>query len=560
MSGYGSGLFGDGPFGGARVAPGVPEIVGDVIAVRKGTNPLATNRSSRYRIDLLDSTGLKFGELDGVSSGSIEWNANSQVKGGGRIVVSKANDVHKREIRVVKNRPVVGDQDFETDTGGWAYNAEFSTHYEPAYAVTRSTTTFYEGGAALDIEWNTASTDPEITHQNVVGYLGELIAGQSYTVVARILNTEATSALAKVSFFTSKALPVRPDWQTVVLNFTADTSGDCYFGVANGDAILGQHTFIDSAVLYDGYTTGYNGEAVEYAPFSWMHARVRPVLEIDGMPEEPLGVFIPTAPVEQWDEGGGRQEIELLDRTSIISQDYVDRAYSVPKNANVISEVRKIIASTGERVGALTASDETLNSDMTWGAGTNKLTIINELLDAAGFFSLWADGNGQFRVEKYRAPKNRPVAFQLLDDANSIYLPNLSIDRDIYSVPNKVIMTAQGDGQSEGWSVVATNENESSPFSYQRRGRWVTDVQLGVEATSLESLQSKAEKRLRSLSSLQSTVEINHAPVPGLKVNDVVRFRRNPADVDTLFTVTKTSINLDPTSLAKTTLTEVVDL
>ena len=65
-------------------------------------DPLSTNRNTRYRFDLLDDTGRKFGELDGVSSGSVEWNANSQVKGGGKITVSKANAVHDREIRVSK--------------------------------------------------------------------------------------------------------------------------------------------------------------------------------------------------------------------------------------------------------------------------------------------------------------------------------------------------------------------------------------------------------------------------------------------------------------------------
>jgi hypothetical protein len=532
----------------------------EAVPVGRRPDPLTTNRDSRYRFDLLDEAGRKFGELDGVSSGSVEWNANSQVKGGGKIVVSKANAVHDREIRVSVNHPVLGDQDFETDTGGFGFNSEFSTEYEAPASVTRSTTTFYEGGAALDIAWAAASTDPSITAQNVVGLIGSIKAGQKYTAVARVLNTEATDAVAKVSFLAEVPLAVKADWQTVVVQFTAVQDGDAYFGIANRSGVAGQHSFIDQAVLYEGWATGFNGETFEYAPFSWMHARVRPVLLIDGVPEEPLGVFVPAAPVEQWDGGGGRQEIELLDRTSIISQDYVDTTYTVTKGTNVISAVRKLIASTGERVGALTASTEVTNSDMTWGAGTNKLTIINELLESAGFFGLWADGNGQFRAEEYQPPKNRAVRYELLDNEHSIYIPTLSIDRDIYAIPNKVIMTAQGEGESEGWTVVATNENEASPFSYQRRGRWVTDVQLGIEATSLENLQSKAERRLASLTATQATIEIQHAPVPGLRVNDVVRFRRNPADVDTLFTVTKTSNDLDPTSLAKTTLTEVVDI
>jgi hypothetical protein len=520
-------------------------------------DPLSTNRNTRYRFDLLDDTGRKFGELDGVSSGSVEWNANSQVKGGGKIVVSKANAVHDREIRVSKNHPIADEEDFETEAalqGNW----EFSSDMGAPLTCVQDTDVFFEGGASERIDYGVG--DPVRIYENAVANFAPVTPGQKYTVVCRVLNPNCDNVRPKASFINEGgSIPQSDDWQVITHEFTA-YGNDCYVGFVNRSPQVGQSIWIDNIVIYEGSATGYNGETFTYAPFSWMHARVRPVLEIEGLPEEPLGVFVPAAPVEQWDEGGGRQNIELLDRTSIISQDYVPNTYTIKKNSNVISEVRKLIASTGERVGSLTKSDETTTADMMWGAGTNKLTIINELLDSAGYFGLWADGHGQFRVEKYRSPRDRPVVYQMLDNKDSIYIPTLSIDRDIYSIPNRVIMTAQGSGESEGWTAVATNENESSPFSYQRRGRWVTDVQLGIEATSLENLQSKAERRLSQLSATQATFEVQHAPVPGLKVNDVIRFRRNPADVDTLVTVTKTSANFDPMSLAKTTLTEVVDL
>jgi hypothetical protein len=520
-----------------------------------GVDPLTTNRETRYRFDLLDVAGLKFGDLDGVSSGTIEWNANSQVKGGGKVVVSKANAVHDQEIRVSRNAPVVTGVDFETDDGGFAGDTEGGEYAIPA-AVVRTTDEFYEGGAALDIEWAAPGSPVE---QNATGEFTGLVPGEVYTFVARVLNVDASNAHYKVADFDLQPLAQDADWQTVAISFSPDDT-TARFGVENHAPEAATHTYVDTVVLYEGIAEGFNGETFEYAPFSWLHARVRPVLIIEGVGEEPLGVFVPTAPVEQYDEGGGRQEIELLDRTSVLKEDYVPATYTVKAGTNVIAAVKQVIASTGEPVGALTPSDDTLPSDLMWGAGSNKLTIINELLSAAGYFALWADGNGQFRADKYDPPKERPVTYELLDDENSIYIPTLSIDRDIYEIPNRVIMTAQGSGESEPWTSVATNENPKSAFSFQNRGRWVTDVQLGIEATSQEALDSKANARLSALTSTQATVEIQHAPVPGLKVNDVVRLRRDPADVDTLFTVTKTSANFDPTSLAKTTLTEVVDL
>jgi hypothetical protein len=520
--------------------------------------PLTGNRSTRYRFELLDDTGRKFGDLDGVTSGSVEWNANSAVKGGGKIVVAKDNDVHTKQIRVTLNQPLVEDVDFEIDTDGFQDNGEFNPLNGFTRSITRSTDTFFEGGAALDIQFGAPTASNP--YQNILRPFSGLVIGRRYTFVAKVLNTSAADARMKIAFYGDHTqLPQKADWQTVVLPFTA-AYADAYFGIANLAPVEGTHIYLDSVALYEGDATGFNGESFGYAKFNWMHARVRPVLIVEGMPEQRLGVFVPTAPTEHWDEGGGKQDIELLDRTSIISQDYVPSSYTVKKGTNVIAAVRKVIASTGEPVGAISSSNETVPDDMLWGAGTNKLTIVNELLDSAGFFALWADANGQYRTEQYRSPKDRPVVYELLDDHRSIYIPTLTVDQDYYNVPNRVVMTAQGNGEKEAWTSVATNKNPDSAFSFQRRGRWITDVQLGVEATSQEALDRKATARLNALHSAQLTVEIQHAPVPGLKVNDIVRFRREPADINTRFTVTKTTLNFDPMSLASTTLTAIVDI
>lgn len=535
---------------------------------RASPDPLAGNRVTRYRFDLLDNAGKKFGELDGVSSGGLEWSANSQIKGGGRIVVSKANSVHKREIRVARNHPVVEEADFETDTDGFKYIPIWI--FEPPTSITRDTSVFYEGAASLRVEW--AAQTNTWGQDAVVGYSG-LIPGQQYTLIARVLNTGVSTLTMECVGRGKVSVPIKADWQTVAVPFTA--SLDYHeMGLINAHPVAGTVTYMDSVALYEGVTSNFNGENFVYAPFSWMHARVRPVLMIDGVPEKPLGVFIPSAPAEQWSEGGGTQQIELLDRTSILSQDCVERTYSIKAGTKVISQVRRLIGSTGEKPGAISDSGRTLKSGLTWPPGTSKLTIINELLEAADFFALWTDGNGQFRVQKYVEPRYRPMKRQFLDDDSSIYIPTFSTDTDVYSIPNKVIVTAQGSGSGEGYVGIATNENPDSPYSYQNRGRWVVDTVQGIEvadpdpddpgeggADGQKAVNDYAKRRLRQLTSAASTsIQIQHAPIPGLMVNDVVRFRRGPAEVDGLFAVTKTSIDFDPKELAKTTLTEVASI
>jgi hypothetical protein len=65
---------------------------------------------------------------------------------------------------------------------------------------------------------------------------------------------------------------------------------------------------------------------------------------------------------------------------------------------------------------------------------------------------------------------------------------------------------------------------------------------------------------LITLTTPTASIDIEHAFVPGLAFNRAVRFRRVPAGIDARHVVSKTEVSLDPTALAKSTLTEVVDL
>ena len=134
-------------------------------------------------------------------------------------------------------------------------------------------------------------------------------------------------------------------------------------------------------------------------------------------------------------------------------------------------------------------SPETAQSDIVFPAGTSRLKIINDLLDAANYFSLWCDGAGRFRVTKYRAPKDRTPVYQmeepLAEGENSLLGVAWSHDEDIYSVPNRVVAVQQGDDEEEGMSAVADLNvlDPGSRFNQRNRGRFITEVYDGVEAT-----------------------------------------------------------------------------
>lgn len=295
----------------------------------------------------------------------------------------------------------------------------------------------------------------------------------------------------------------------------------------------------------------------------WLNARVQPVATIttgqegDEVQEYPLGVYIPSTPQENWNDLGRSWTIDLLDKASILDQDIMsDEAgnpitFSLEPGENVIEVVKTIIASVGEDSPAILPGNETVLNPMTWEIGTSKLEIVNDLLLSANYYSLWCDGYGQFQAVKYE--DNPSPIYSILDPfsktINSLMAPDWHRENDIYSVPNKFVAVSQGTEEEPALVAIATNTDPDSPYSYPRRGRWITETELDIEAVSQEALNDIAIRKLDIASSVSNMIEIRHSFLPQLRVNSTVRFSNPDAKISTLATITTLSIPFNPLEL-----------
>lgn len=236
-----------------------------------------------------------------------------------------------------------------------------------------------------------------------------------------------------------------------------------------------------------------------------------------------VGTWLFTSPNEQHTEFGVTYEVGLLTKVSILSEDSVDDRYTLAAGTSIIPAVVALIQSTGETRVSVTGSDATLTSALTWEPGTSKLRIINDLLQAAGYWSIWCDGSGQFRVEPYVAPRDRSPAYTFEHGEASVHFPDWSREQDMTSVPNKVTLQTQGSDTEPALVGVATNEDPASPFSYQARGRWITPQSEVVEASSQAVIDSLAARKLVDAMSPVSRLSVTHAMLD-LNPNDLVEF------------------------------------
>lgn len=301
--------------------------------------------------------------------------------------------------------------------------------------------------------------------------------------------------------------------------------------------------------------------------------RVRPVCLIQGLPENPLGTFLVSAAQEGWEATGRVWSLELLDRTTVPSQDAVEEAYAVAAGTNILQEVQAILATSDEFLAIDESVTLATSSGMVWEAGTSKLKIINDLLDVAGYNALWMDGYGNLKVTPRVLPADRSILYEVLgvprelrDGEQSIYRPSWTRDRDSFEVPNKVIAVQAAGGEDEEALVgVWTNTDPMSPYSYPSRGRWITHVLDSVEVpdgTELEIqafLESRARATLIQMSAVQAQVKVEHLPIP-VRVSDVVRFSHTKAGVDARHVITRISLDTSPLGMMKSELQEVISL
>lgn len=258
----------------------------------------------------------------------------------------------------------------------------------------------------------------------------------------------------------------------------------------------------------------------------WMRDRVRVFYDpgVRGVDPWPVCTMLFVSPLRSVGVDGDTWDVEMLSPLAIVDEDTVEATYSLPVGTPVVAAVVALIQSAGEDLMAVTESDAVTASPLVWNAGTPKLTVINDLLESIGYWALWCDALGQFRVEPYEPPGDRAPAWEFhAASGYSVHSPEWSREQNLSSVPNKVVVLSEGSDDKPAIVGVATNEDPDSPYSYQARGRWVTAVYEGVEVVNTAAANALAQRRLLDRMSPVAKLGARHWIVP-LSPNDVVSF------------------------------------
>lgn len=208
----------------------------------------------------------------------------------------------------------------------------------------------------------------------------------------------------------------------------------------------------------------------------------------------------------------------------------MDAAYNLVKeNCRVpVNKVEPIYKENKD--GELIDESPTLQYDFVADTEDTWLSFIIDLIKNADYeLGLGERGNILF-LPKQDLESLQPV--WTFDDSNSsILLPDISVNHDLYGIPNVVeVMYSYGSDYKE---AVAKNEDPNSPTSIINRGREiphrVTNPSLYGYVTQ-DQVQAYAERLLKESSTLEYTVSYTHAYCP-VRVGDCVRLNYTRAGI-----------------------------
>lgn len=204
--------------------------------------------------------------------------------------------------------------------------------------------------------------------------------------------------------------------------------------------------------------------------------------------------------------------------------------YSIPKKSNVMEYTYKLTSENLRAPVVEIENSETLYSDFVANSDDTWLSFNADLM-ANAKYQYDLDEMGRVLFAPYQEIEAMRPVWEYNDDNSSILYPDISLEHDIYGIPN-VVEVIYSNGADYYYSRVV-NDDENSPISTINRGREIVNRVTDPEITgtpNAEQVKEYAKKLLKSLSSIEYTVSYKHAYCP-VRVGDCVRLNYERAGI-----------------------------
>lgn len=244
--------------------------------------------------------------------------------------------------------------------------------------------------------------------------------------------------------------------------------------------------------------------------------------------KHPLGTFLVQTPSSSFD--GKVRTVTMDAYTPLIElkEKSPPLGYSLFKGANIMESAYQL---TFENVRAPVVENKCetgLYSDFVADVNDNWFTFIRDLMSNAKY-SYDLDPMGKVLFSPAQDTASLQPIWTYTDDNSSILYPELTMNHDLYGIPNVVeVIYSRG---REHFYYKAVNDDPNSPISTVNRGREimyrVTDPNMIGDPTK-DQIEEYAKQTLREMSTLEYTISYSHGYCP-VRVGDCVRLNYSRA-------------------------------
>ena len=260
----------------------------------------------------------------------------------------------------------------------------------------------------------------------------------------------------------------------------------------------------------------------------------------------PLGTYLVQTPSASFDGRINNITMDAYTPLLELKEKHPPLGYSLLKGDNIMSYAYRLTRENLRAPVVETKADNKLFNDFVSDPSDTYWSFLSDLISNAKYsFGLDEMGRILFRPEQDTASL-QPI-WDYDDDNSSILYPELSLDHDMYGIPNVVEVIYSNGGNNYYARVV--NDDPNSPISTVNRGREivyrVTDPDLIGDPTE-NQIDEYAKRLLREMSSLEYTVTYTHGYCP-VRVGDCVRLNYERAGlVNVKAKVISQSIKCEP--------------
>lgn len=234
-----------------------------------------------------------------------------------------------------------------------------------------------------------------------------------------------------------------------------------------------------------------------------------------------LGTFLVQTPSTKFDGKSTSITLDAYTPLLELKENMPPIGFTVLKNSTTMTQVYNLTREHLRAPVVEPAGSATLYSDFTAETNDTWLTYLSDLAaDARYSFDL--DELSRVIFQPYTKTASLQPRYTFTDDNSSILYPEVTVERDLYNIPNAVEVVYTDSNHS--LYAKAVNSEKNSPISTVNRGREIlyriTDPELkGVPDETY--IKNYAEQVLSDQSTLEYTLSYTHAYCP-VRVGDCV--------------------------------------